>query len=212
MFKCTDGTCKTSKDLCPQESYCPKERPIFTDHGECVTEELKDVCPSFESYGFSYCQRTGHCYKGDEPPERRRRLEQIPRKLQWFYGSRIEDEMSKCEAPVKSNGCPDDRPFKCSDGRCLVNNTCTEHSGACPEDAPYLCHNGQCSTSNLCEDQTGTCTRTKCKNGQCVDNKSECINLFNCPEKTPFLCSNSQCVSVPSQCPVSLFCDADKVN
>lgn len=214
MHKCEDGTCKASDKLCPRESYCPPERPSKTDLGECLTETLKDKCPNGDN--IAYCQQNGMCYFGDK--KSRRRLEQIPRKLQWFYGSqeRIIDEIDNCDAPVLSNGCPDDKPYKCPDGRCLVNNTCAEHNAACPEETPHLCHNGRCYKDNTCnygneEEECDLNVKKPCKNGRCINNYEKCDNLLNCPENKPFKCADDRCVSDPSYCPVNLFCDADKV-
>ncbi|MCQ2820524.1 MAG: hypothetical protein MJ252_24940 [archaeon] len=97
----------------------------------------------------------------------------------------------------------------------MKENKCEEYSPVCEStpDTPILCPDNTCkksiaecgTTADKCKDG-----EIPCKNGGCSKN-GKCLNSINCEEEKSFRCANSQCVSDPSECPVTLMCDADKV-
>ena len=187
-YKCYDGTCRVSQSLCPEAMNCPKNRPYRCDNvGLCVLTQ--DDCKStICPKDYTRCDTTGECLA----------------------------EGQTCDGlPKTQSGCPEETPYKCSDGRCMsTKESCQTVNIACSESTPYLCPNGICKeTQEDCDKTECGIGYTLCSNGKCVEKGKEneqCANDSGCLPNTPFRCANGVCVSDASKCPATVACDANK--
>ncbi|MCP4602529.1 MAG: DUF1566 domain-containing protein [Proteobacteria bacterium] len=85
-------------------------------------------------------------------------------------------EMEILLSPVSEAVCPDDKPFRCTDGSCE-----TAESECCPEDKPYKCADGTC-----------VATSEECGGDNCSPNDSE---VLTCRYRSTFIVDN--CADFP---------------
>ena len=186
--KCLDNTCRLSKEYCPENIQCPKERPYRTSDNE------NEFCSKYNGansylycpYNTSKCESTGEC---------------IP------TGTN-----KKCpDNPLNQTGCPENKT-RCDDGRCMNSELdCILSSRACPDNnQPFLCNNGKCvSDLKYCNEEE-QCSEgfIRCYNGRCVEDNEEsykknCTNEIGCPLYKPYRCSNGECVSSQRKCEIT---------
>lgn len=216
QIKCGDGTCRSSGSGCPKENACPFEKPNITDIGKCYLEALEPQtqdCP----VNFTKCNYTGHCFeykpKNESNTTNITEYSFLKQYEEYFDFNNETEEMVNCPREFRPNGCPKDKPFRCTDGRCLSKDICDIINSACNEEEPYLCPNGKCVANNTeCDDIQAGCESGKvpCSNGKCVNNISECSNKLGCQENKPYKCSNGDCVEYPKKCSANIECDSFK--
>jgi len=188
--RCGDGSCRAQTENplttnCPAYSSCPVELPVRCDNGLCAVS--KTMCLN-ETTGcpsnWTMCDN-GVCVI----------------------------EKDSCAALRSSNnGCPIDRPFKCSNGACVLSRAYCPLSNGCPRERPVRCAIDQscqedvdaCVGRTTCEDQGWT----KCADSSCAPNATSCFALNGCPVLKPIRCGQGDCARVHSECPLTVACDA----
>ena len=120
-FTCIDGTCRESADQCPMYTGCvSSEAPYKCLDGGCAKD--KDSCENKnDKTKFECPENTVLCEDG------------ICR--------------NDCSL-VEYNGCPNENPLMCSNGRCVTKAIeCVGESACDSTEKPFRCIDGTCATS-----------------------------------------------------------------
>ena len=188
--KCSDGTCKLLSNQCQTSSNCPSNRPARCPFGKCVSKESECFSTIFCPTNFPIlCEYNKECVL----------------------------DASQCpKTPIKANGCPQNSPFKCLDGRCMKSELeCRSVNVACNQDFPILCPDGTCSEKReTCFGVRDKCPENyvKCPDETCVEEKYynvSCKNKIGCPLVKPIRCSDGSCAANESECKSTISCPLD---
>jgi fibro-slime domain-containing protein len=193
--RCFDSTCvfeSQDENQCTASTTspntCPASRPYRCSDGYCAVSSLAcpivppDQSPCDTSSGMFVRCASGYCAST---------AAQCP-------------HVSPCDSGSD----------RCGDGSCRVESSLCPAANTCPDNFPYRCSNGRCavSSSKCINDQTGCpADRTKCPlNGKCVFNQADCLadNLpgTGCASAIPFKCWNGECRSSALDCPLENGC------
>ena len=173
MVRCSDGTCTTSKFLCPAQTTCPPGYVKCWD-GNCA---LKGKCKQ---------PNEGQSYTCGELSL-----------VLCAYDYSCKADISLCPTGMI---CPVSKPVKCWDGSCKESihlcpefQECPVGMTSCPDGS---CTSGSCGTHITCSKEAPF----KCYDNTCKRNPEDCPEQPNCPSETPILCWDGRCLSERGDC------------
>ena len=184
MVRCSDGSCASSKFLCPTPLTCPKGyqkcynglcKPI----GECynITANIQSISSTCNDDNKILCNFDFSCRK----------------------------DISSCPTGII---CPVDRPVKCWDNSCKENiDQCPDYQ-SCPKNMKE-CPDGSCTV-----DKCGThitCSVDapyRCYDNTCKKNPEDCPTMPSCPSDKPIFCWDGRCLADRGECLSPSFCDS----
>ena len=132
-------------------------------------------------------------------------------------------DLDECETETEgyeSNGCPSERPVRCTKyNNCVANREdCDEYDSNCPSDT-IMCSDGECvedysmcSDSSICSEEKGKGILCELEPDLCAKSLGDCFNSLNCKIDTPFRCPNGDCKRYPSKlggtngCEIGISC------
>ena len=120
-FTCIDGTCRENADQCPIYTGCvSSDAPYKCLDGGCAAD--KDSCENKNNVTLFECpENTTLCEDGI-----------------------CREDCTK----VEYNGCPNDYPLMCSNGRCVTKTIeCVGESACDSTEKPFRCIDGTCAAS-----------------------------------------------------------------
>lgn len=169
MKMCPNGTCRNLELNCPDENTCPIGLPYRCPNGKCVASNDSCLNMSGCPLGKNYkCITNGLCVSNQSDCSN--------------YDKKF---------PL-ANGCDNDKPFKCSNGKCAADKDSCEEK-LCDGDKVFCPNSGLCMSS-LNECKKSKCTQIICPtNGLCVDTLEKCKTMQNCDSNTPYRCLDGQC-------------------
>ena len=212
-FKCPEGVCVESKDLCDDiETGCPYNANKKCPNGSCVTD--LELCEKFVcDIDQKQCPDGSCIEESDECPNQNGCYKDRPFKC--ADGTCINPETSTCD-PVL---CPFNTPVKCPNGLCVSKDSdCSIELKSldltdCNKTGLIMCADGRCVTSTDYCRPTFECESgyTKCADGTCRVSAYLCPREVQCPSTRPYRCTNQICVKEQQDCINGLLCPEDYV-
>jgi len=185
MVRCPDGSCTSSKFLCPTPMTCPK------GYQKCFN---------------GFCRPKGECYNITENIETISSTCNDDNKILCNFDFSCRNDISSCPTGII---CPVDKPVKCWDSSCKENiNQCPEFQ-KCPNNMKE-CPDGSC-TIDKCGTHI-TCSVDapyRCFDNTCKKNPDDCPAIPSCPNDKPILCWDGRCLSNRGECQSPSICDND---
>ena len=176
MVRCPDGSCTSSKFLCPTPMTCPK------GYQKCFN---------------GFCRPIGECYNITENIETISSTCNDDNKILCNFDFSCRNDISSCPTGII---CPVDKPVKCWDSSCKENiNQCPEFK-KCPNNMKE-CPDGSCAI-NKCGTHI-TCSVDapyRCYDNTCKINPEDCPKMPSCPSDKPILCWDGRCLSDRGDC------------
>lgn len=204
-IKCSNGMCVKDKSEC-YDIKCPLSRPIKCLNGMCVGFISECNLINNNNDDYEACKKVG--------------LENL-----YMCADGVCVESPEYCKPIYD--CPIEY-FKCDDGTCRISQFCPRVIDPCPESRPFKCNDGRCVDLALkCYSTNESCNilnKIKCANGLCVDNVSKCVTndsdsnscslKVKCEQglcdKRGFRCLDGRCLEKREDCySVNIACDAD---
>lgn len=201
FYRCFDGTCATSIELCPTHVSCGKDNVKCWD-GACVTDisqcrplNTLEACPSSFPYRcldgscrteFKACSTISVC-----PPH-------LPVKC---FDNSCRASTSECP-DIKP--CVDSKLITCPDGTCASKYSECPTRVTCTSDKPFLCADQTCKMQlDDCPDPT-KCKKTEvlCPEGECMSNIQYCKTIEPCEKENPIRCEMNTCTDKYNQCSI----------
>lgn len=171
--KCKDNTCEDSIEKCNAVFKCPPNLPYQCENGACK-ENSNQCINEYGCFGDKLkCKNIEICYDKNKKEE------------------------EECDIKLlnQSNGCPNDKPYKCESserfGLCVSDlNDCSK----CGNDSIYCKGTGKC-VSNIKDCPNANCPDGKvlCSDDLCADSVDECNNRYGCKMTSPYRCNNGEC-------------------
>ena len=179
--RCPDGSCASSKFLCPTLMTCPTGYEKCWD-GNCVPH---GDCDQLSSGQDPLCYTTGQL-------------------LCQFDFSCVEN-IKYCATGIV---CPVDKPVRCWDNSCREQaancpefQNCPSGLTPCPDGS---CGLGSCGTHITCSDEAPF----RCFDNTCRQNPEDCPSQPSCSSETPILCWDGRCLAERGECLSPSTCDA----
>ena len=225
MTRCSDGTCATSKLLCPTLVTCPSGYEKCYDgnckpKGTCLLDDdsSKQICDSNNEvlcqFDFSCAKSLSFCPTGIICP--------VDKPVKCWDNS-CRDIIENCptfqKCPTGLKECPDgscgigecgthitcssDAPYRCFDNTCRQNPEDCPEQPSCPSETPILCWDGRCLAERgecLAPDKCDSLNPIKCPNGLCSKNLKDCKQVFDCPSEF-VRCKDGTCRKKLAYCP-----------
>ena len=197
-YRCFDGTCVNSIELCPTHVFCGKDK-IKCWNGACVdsVEECRssqlDNCPKEFPYRchdgtcgteFQSCSTISTC-----PPH-------LPVKC---FDNSCRASTSECP---EFQSCGESK-VACPDGTCALNYDACNTVVTCTSDKPFLCYDNTCRVQLDDCPEPPKCKKTEvvCPNGSCMSSRQYCKFFEACDSAdNPIRCEMNSCTDNYSQC------------
>ena len=195
-YRCFDGTCVPSMELCPTHSYCGKDiikcwnGACANSTKNCRSSELEE-CPTNLPYRCpdGSCRKTSNdCSSMTTCPPN------LPIKC---FDNSCRASIDEC--PVY-HSCGD--KVSCPDGTCASSYDQCNTVVTCLSGKPYLCYDNTCKYQLEDCPEPPKCQKNEvlCPNGNCVSNRQNCKIFDPCDSVSPTKCESNVCTDNFNQC------------
>ena len=200
QFRCFDGTCVSSMELCPTYSFCG-EGNVKCWNGACVAtiEECRssilDDCPK----DFNYRCPDGSCRTSLSDCST---ITVCPSHLPIkCFDNSCRASLAECP---KYQTCGANRIY-CPDGTCALSFDECNTIVTCSDSKPFLCYDNSCKKQITDCPEPTKCSKNEilCPNGACVSYRQNCKLFEPCETSSPVRCENNICTNDFSRCPQS---------
>ena len=184
MVRCFDGSCTSSKFLCPTPMTCPK------GYQKCYN---------------GLCKPIGECYNITDNIQSISSTCNDENKVLCNFDFSCRSDISSCPTGII---CPVDKPVRCWD------NSCKENIAQCPEYQSCPKNMIECPDGSCAMDKCGThitCSIDapyRCYDNTCKKNPEDCPTFPSCPSDKPILCWDGRCLSDRGDCISPSVCDS----
>jgi hypothetical protein len=211
MVRCFDGSCTSSKFLCPTPMTCPK------GYQKCYN---------------GLCKPIGECYNITDNIQSISSTCNVDNKILCNFDFSCRSDISSCPTGII---CPVDRPVKCWDNSCKENiaqcpdfQACPNNMNECPDgsctldkcgthitcsiDAPYRCYDNTCKKNPEDCPPMPSCPSDKpilCWDGRCLSDRGDCLSPSSCDNVSPVKCPDGLCFQSGDSCRSTEDCPAE---
>ena len=211
MVRCFDGSCTSSKFLCPTPMTCPK------GYQKCYN---------------GLCKPIGECYNITDNIQSISSTCNVDNKILCNFDFSCRSDISSCPTGII---CPVDKPVKCWDNSCKENiaqcpdfQACPNNMNECPDgsctldkcgthitcsiDAPYRCYDNTCKKNPEDCPPMPSCPSDKpilCWDGRCLSDRGDCLSPSSCDNVSPVKCPDGLCFQSGDSCRSTEDCPAE---
>ena len=189
-YLCSDNSCKTQLDECPEPPKCTKNEVLCPD-GSCLS--TRQNCKIFEPCDASNPIRC----ESNTCTSIYNECNKITKRCPIGYIQCPNGECKTSEYLCEQFKCPKNKPHFCKEGVCVNDpSLCDNMLNGCPYNKDYKCKNGTCvENKDLCEDYECEGGLVLCPDGSCIDENEECPGENGCYHDRPFKCADGTCIN-----------------